>query len=166
LHRRVFDPYPFSMASIVSLNVSPGGVPKLPIAQARVTGRGMEGDRQAHRQVHGGPDRALCIFAMEEIEAMQADGHPIVPGSIGENVTVRGLDWSKVEPGVRLRLGEVEVYITKFTTPCKQIREAFADHDYRRVSQDHCPGRSRVYARVMKPGTLHVGDEVEVVSPR
>lgn len=151
------------MATIVSLNVSPGGVPKLPIPEARVTGRGMEGDRQAHREIHGGPDRALCLFAMEEIEAMQAQGHPIVPGSIGENVTVRGLDWKTIEPGMRLRLGDAEVYITKFTTPCHQIRGAFSDQDIRRVSQDHCPGRSRVYARVMKPGTLRVGDEVEVV---
>lgn len=153
-----------NMATIVSLNVSAGGVPKRPIPEARVTGSGMEGDQQAHRDVHGGPDRALCIFAIEEIEAMQAQGHPIMPGSIGENITVRGLDWKTIEPGMRLRLGEVEVYITKYTTPCKFIRESFADLNPLRVSQDCFPGSSRVYARVMKSGTVRVGDQVEVLS--
>ena len=151
-----------SNATIVSLNVSSGGVPKLPVSEARVTVMGMEGDRQKHTQIHGGPDKALCLYAMELIEALQKNGHPIVPGSIGENVTIRGLDWSNIEPGTVLQLGEVEVRVTRFTTPCNQIRGAFADGDYRRVAEDVSPGQSRVYARVLREGTLRVGDAVRL----
>ncbi len=109
-------------------------------------------------------ERRFVQFSCEEIEKLQDEGHPIVPGSIGENVTVCGLDWSKIEPGVRLRLGDVEVYITKFTVPCRQIRAAFADQDIRLVSQDFRPGASRVYARVMRPGIMHMGDAVEIIA--
>ena len=42
---------------------------------------------------HGGPDQALCLYSLEVIEGLAAEGHSIVPGSAGENVTVRGLDW-------------------------------------------------------------------------
>ena len=149
-----------SNATIVSLNRSAGGVPKLPVEEARVTTMGLEGDRQKHTQIHGGPDKALCLYSMELIEALQKHGHPIVPGSIGENVTIRGLDWSKIGPGTVLRMGEVEIRVTRFTTPCNQIRGAFNDGDYRRVAEDISPGQSRVYARVLREGTLRVGDEV------
>jgi len=151
-----------STATIVSLNRSNGGVPKLPVNEARVTVMGMEGDRQKHTKIHGGPDKALCLYAMELIEAFQKGGHPIVPGSIGENVTIRGLDWSTIEPGTVLELGEVEIRVTRFTTPCNQIRGAFEDGDYRRVSEDVSPGQSRVYARVLREGVVRVGDEVRV----
>jgi MOSC domain-containing protein YiiM len=152
------------MAEIVSLNRSPGGVPKLPIDEASVTSRGLDGDRQKNTKIHGGPTRALCLYAMELIEELQKQGHPIVPGSIGENITIRGLDWSAMQPGTRLRLGdEVEISITKFTQPCHQIRAAFSDGDYRRVNEDIRPGNSRVYARVIQEGRLRVGDKVEIV---
>jgi MOSC domain-containing protein YiiM len=151
------------MAQIVSLNRSPGGVPKLPVSEAAVTFAGLEGDRQRNLRVHGGPTRALCLFSMELIEDLQKQGHPIFPGAIGENITIRGLDWPSIQPGTRLRLGnDVEISITKFTQPCRNIRGSFADGDYRRVDEEVCQGRSRVYARVLKEGTLRVGDEVVV----
>ena len=78
---------------IFQLNVSNGGVPKLPVREALLTPDGLEGDRQAHPQIHGGPERALCLYALERILELQAEGHPIYPGSIGENITVCGLDW-------------------------------------------------------------------------
>ena len=84
--------------------------------------------------------------------------------SDSENVTLEGLDWSAVQPGARLRLGdEVELEITRYTTPCFNIRPAFRDGEYSRVSQKRHPGRSRVYARVVTPGTLHNGDPVRLL---
>ena len=53
---------------IVQLNVSPGGVPKRPVARARVTRLGLEGDGHRNAALHGGPDRALCLFPLERIE--------------------------------------------------------------------------------------------------
>ena len=87
-----------------------------------MTTLGVAGDRQENTEVHGGPERAVSFFSLERILALHAEGHPIFPGSVGENVTISGLDWEQVLPGTRLRLGaEVLVELTKYTTPCNKI---------------------------------------------
>lgn len=150
--------------TIHQLSVSGGGVPKLPIARGHVTREGLEGDAQRHRKIHGGPERALCLYSLEVIEKLHAEGHPIAPGTAGENVTVVGLDWSQVRPGVRLRLGaEVEVEVTRYTTPCRTIRDSFRDGDFTRISEDAHPGDSRVYVRVLREGWVSVGAPVGIL---
>ena len=145
---------------IVQISVSPGGVPKRPVESADVTAGGVAGDLEHH----GGPDRALCLFPMEVIRTLQAEGHPIAPGQIGENLTVEGLDWDTVAPGVRLLLGEdVLVEVTRYTSPCGNIRAAFTGGNYARVSQKRHPGASRVYARVLRTGAIHRGDPVRLL---
>jgi MOSC domain-containing protein YiiM len=151
---------------IVQINVSAGGVPKRPIGEARVTWLGVEGDAHRETEHHGGPDRALCIFALERIRTLQSDGHPIAPGSIGENLTVEGLDWSAVTPGSRLLLGaDVLVEVTRYTSPCGNISPFFEGGDYSRVSQKRHPGDSRVYARVLREGAIRAGDPVRLLGP-
>lgn len=146
--------------------MSPGGVPKLAVPRAEVTVEGLLGDGHHDTKHHGGPERAVCLFSLEVIERLQAEGHPIVPGSIGENVTVKGLDWSRVEPGGRLTFdGGVELEITAYTTPCATIRESFAGSQFRRVRQDLHPGESRVYARVCRTGTVAAGEGVRYAAP-
>ncbi len=152
-------------ATIVQVSVSAGGVPKLPVAEAAVGPLGLGGDSQRHTDFHGGPDRAVCLYSLERIEALAAQGHPIAPGCTGENVTVRGLDWQRVLPGVRLRLGgEVVVEITGFAPPCKANRRWFKDGNVSRISHKLHPGWSRAYARVLTSGIVRPGDEVSEVS--
>lgn len=149
---------------IFQLNVSNGGVPKLAVRAALLTPRGLEGDRQRDLRFHGGPARALCLFALERILELQTEGHPIYPGSAGENVTVAGLDWSRLAPGARLALGdEALVEITSYTSPCKKIAASFLGGDFKRISQKLRPGDSRLYARVVRPGRLSVGRGVRVL---
>ena len=57
------------------------------------------------RKHHGGPDRAVCLYSLERILALQEEGHPIYPGAAGENLTLTGLDWEALQPGMTLRLG-------------------------------------------------------------
>lgn len=150
---------------IFQINVSEGGVPKLAIVAGEVNAAGLSGDRQRDQQHHGGTARALCLFSLEHILALQREGHPIYPGAIGENVTVAGLDWDLLTPGVSLRLGEgVEIAITSYTMPCSNIAFAFADGNMNRVSQKKHPGWSRLYARVVQPGHIAPGDPVTVIS--
>lgn len=149
---------------LVSLNTSPGGVPKRPVDQAWLTRLGLTGDRQAHPKFHGGPDRALCLYSLERIQVLQREGHPIHAGSTGENATVAGLDWDRVGPGSRLAIGpEAEVEITSYTVPCKQIAGSFLDGRFVRISQKLHPGMSRLYARVLREGTLAVGQTVRLI---
>ncbi len=149
---------------IVQLSVSPGGVPKTRVASARVEPLGLDGDGHRDQEHHGGPERAVCLYAMEAIEALRIEGHRVAPGALGENVTIEGLDWSAVLPGSRLRLGDsVVLEVTRYTSPCASIAPAFHDRDYSRVSQKRHPGRSRVYARVLAEGRLCEGDPVHLL---
>ena len=149
-------------ATVVSLNTSPGGVPKLPRDEVFVSKSGLDGD--GHRyHLHGGPDKAVCIYADEVIDALRAEGHPIAVGTTGENVTVRGLDWPAIVPGVRLMLGAVEIEVTEYAAPCQSIVDSFSDRRSKRISQKLYPGSSRVYARVITEGILILGDPVRVV---
>lgn len=149
--------------TIVQVSSSKGGVPKLPLLEALIGELGIEGDAVAHPEIHGGPERAICLYSVEVIEALAAEGHPIRPGSAGENVTVRGIDWSAVVPGVTLRLGaEVTLEVTRYTTPCATIRGSFKDRDSNRIHHNAYPGWSRVYAKVVAGGTVRPGDSVRI----
>lgn len=150
--------------SIFQINISPGGVPKSPVRSAEVTELALVGDAHNNRQVHGGPTRALCLYSLERILALQAEGHPIVPGATGENVTLAGVDWDAVVPGARLRLGDtVEIEVTKYTEPCPKITASFAGGDISRMQQVAHPGWSRVYASVLKTGEIRTGDAVTLL---
>ena len=150
-------------AHVHQLSVSPGGVPKLPVERVAVSTGGLAGD--GHRDVvhHGGPDRAVCLYALERIEALREDGHPVEPGHLGENVTVVGLNWDAVRPGARLRIGPVLVQGTRYTTPCSNIRDPFSDGYFNRIHEARDSGWSRVYARVVEGGEIATGDPVELV---
>ena len=150
---------------LVQISVNPrGGVPKLRVESARVETNGVAGDKQRNRKVHGGPERAVCLYAMEIIEALQGEGHPIDCGTTGENLTLRGLNWDEIAPGARLQIGqEIELEIASYTAPCKNIAASFIDGEFMRISQKIHPGQSRVYARVLRAGMARAGDEVRVL---
>jgi MOSC domain-containing protein YiiM len=152
---------------ITGLQASDGGVPKRALASAQVTAAGLAGDRQRNLKHHGGPDRALCLLAQEIVDDLAAQGHPIRAGSTGENITIAGLPWVELVPGTRVRLGrDVVLEITSYTKPCFKIAGSFAGGEHGLLDQQRNPGRSRLYARVVAPGDLVVGDAVEVVPAR
>ncbi len=150
---------------IFQLNISTGGVPKLAVREGQVNELGLVGDEHRFPDIHGGPERALCLFSLERILQLQAEGHPIFPGAVGENVTIAGIDWQQIVPGVQLALGEeVLLEITSYTSPCNTIPPSFAHGQYQRISQKAHPGWSRVYARVLRGGRLKIGHPVELVN--
>ena len=152
-------------ATLVSINVSPGGVSKRPVAEVRVGMAGLAGDAQRWEH-HGGPLRAVCLWSLERIEALRAEGHAVAPGAAGENLTLAGLDWDRLGPGAELQVGEVRLRVTEYTRPCRKIAACFSDGDSDRISQARHPGWSRLYASVLAGGTLRPGDPVEVVAAR
>ena len=151
--------------TVHSINTSNGGVPKFSRAWAHIRMTGVDGDRQDDRIFHGGKDRAVCLYSLELIEALQGEGHPIMPGSIGENLTLHGVAWEHIRPESRVEIGDVLLEITKAASPCHKIGGAFRDGHFVRVSQKVHPGWSRFYARVLREGTVSVGDRVIVTPP-
>lgn len=155
-----------TIGTIVQISSSKGGVPKLPMLEAAIGELGIEGDSVAYPDIHGGPERALCLYSLECIEGLVAEGHPIAPGTAGENITVRGIDWNSVVPGATLRLGDsVVLEITRYTTPCTTIRGSFKDRDSNRIHHQRHPGWSRAYAKVITGGMLRPGDSVTLQAP-
>lgn len=152
-----------SAGRIAFINISEGGVPKLHVPSARVTLNGIVGDVHRNMKHHGGPDRALCLYSLEHIEALQGEGHPIYPGSTGENLTVSGAVWSSMIPGAVFDIGSARIIITSFTRPCQTIRESFAGYHISRISEKVHPGWSRVYAKVLHQGGVKVGDTLTPV---
>ncbi len=152
------------MAHLFQINISNGGVPKLALPVAQIQPEGVSGDQQNDRVHHGGPDRAVCLYSLDLLLDLQAEGHPVFPGALGENLTIAGLSWSKMTPGVVLHLGEVvHLEVVSYTTPCSHIQPYFHDHDSNRIHQKKYPGWSRVYARVLRPGRLQIGDRVTLI---
>ncbi len=154
-----------AQAHIFQINASDGGVPKRPLRRADINQDGLTVDRQAHAKVHGGLNRAVSLFSLERIQALQTEGHPIYPGSVGENVTIAGLDWDAVVPGARLQLGEVIVEVTSYAAPCNLITASFADANSSRISQKKHPGWARAYSRVLQAGAIKIGDAVTLEQP-
>jgi MOSC domain-containing protein YiiM len=148
---------------VASLNVSRGGVPKLPVSEAFASTNGLVGDRQRDRRFHGGPTRAVSLYSLELIEALIAEGHPVSPGSLGENLTISGLAWGELKRAARLRVGEAVLELTSFAAPCKTIRGSFLGEDFTRISQKLHPGWSRLYASVLVEGRIRPGDVVEAL---
>jgi MOSC domain-containing protein YiiM len=154
-------------AYIHQISTSNGGVPKLAVEQVEVTAEGVSGDRQRNKKFHGGPTRAVCLYSLNLIEDLQAEGHPIVPGGTGENLTIAGFDqamWATLQPGSRLKIGPaLEIEVTSFANPCSNIAANFSDGDSTRISEKLHSGWSRLYAKVLTPGRVTTGDPVQTV---
>lgn len=143
------------------VSASSGGVPKVALDEGRIGWAGLTTDRQAVRRHHGRPWQALCLWSAEVIDELRAEGHPVAPGTAGENLTLRGIDWAGVRPGSRVRIADMACVVGNWADPCATIADSFADRDFRRVHAERGPV-SRAYATVVAPGTVRPGDPVVV----
>lgn len=146
--------------TLAQLNVSKGGMPKLPIPEAHVSTAGVEGDWQKNRKYHGGPDRAICIYSEELYAWLREEGIAVQNGAVGENFTTNGIDLQKLSPGDRIHVGGDDgciVEITKVRVPCSNLKKWDAD------LPELIVGRSGWMARVVKEGTVRAGDVLTVV---
>jgi MOSC domain-containing protein YiiM len=156
---------------IVQVSISPGGLPKRAIAEGMIGPLGMEGDVQAHPQIHGGPRQAILLISSEMVDVLTAQGYPLFYGAMGENLTTRGIDFGELRIGTQLRAGGAVLEITKPRGPCSQLdvygESLKADVYDARVKQRE-PGSPRwgmsgFYASVVRPGPVRAGDPVELL---
>ena len=143
--------------TLISLNVSPGGIPKRPIERAQVSREGVEGDWQLNRKYHGGPDRAICLYSLELYDSLRADGVDLKSGDVGENFTLLGVDLQALAVGDRLKVGGCTIQITKVRVPCSTLKKWHSDLP--RLIE----GRSGWVARVIGEGEVAAGDLVETL---
>jgi MOSC domain-containing protein YiiM len=163
--RAMSEPTPGRSGRVHQVNVSRGGVPKLPVERARVHHLGLDGDGHDEPEpIHGGPDQAVSLYCAEAIARVAADGHTAYPGAYGENLTLEGIDWATLAAGDRLAIGDggLELELTKPCSPCTTLGHYFADGRFARISPKVHLEDSRWYARVLREGPVAPGDRVEV----
>ena len=155
-----------STGLLLSVNTSPGGVPKVPIGSGHMGKRGVNGDgHDKPEPIHGTPEQAACVYPFEAIERVRADGHQAFPGAYGENFTIAGLDWKGLRKGDTLRIGKDGplLLLTAYATPCDTQARWFTGGKYGRISQRKHPEDARWYASVLEEGRVTAGDEVRLI---
>jgi MOSC domain-containing protein YiiM len=143
-------------AILTQVNVSPGGMPKFPVLSAHVSIDGIASDRQRIAKIHGGPNRAVCLYSEELYEWLRSRGVSVSNGDIGENFTTRGLDLATLKTGDRLRVGQCTIEITKVREPCSRLRKW--DEDLPEIIVGH----SGWMAKVIEEGAVKPGDAIEI----
>jgi MOSC domain-containing protein YiiM len=156
---------------IVQVGISKGGLPKLPVSGGLIASLGIEGDRQAHPEVHGGPRKAVLLVSSEVVDELKARGYPLFYGALGENLTTRGIDFRRLRVGHRLRAGAALLEITEARGPCSALDVYGASikaeiYDARVKAGDaDSPrwGMSGLYASVAEPGAVRPDDIIVAV---
>jgi MOSC domain-containing protein YiiM len=127
-----------------------------------VRGVNLEGDDQADRTVHGGPDKAVYAYASEDYAFWEQQlGQPVPGGTFGENITTAGLDLRDALVGERWRVGSVVLEVSQPRMPCFKLGIRMGSPAFpRRFSLARRPG---TYLRIVEEGELVKGDRIEVV---
>ena len=148
------------MAILVAINISPGGIPKLPVPRAEVTESGIVGDGRNHAK-HIKEHRSLSLLAEEILGDLRDEGYPVVPGALGENLTIRELPAHGLSVGTCLRFaGGVAIELTEPRKPC-YVLDALDPR-----LKETTVGRIGWMARVVHPGWLTAGESVVVEGSR
>jgi MOSC domain-containing protein YiiM len=160
--------------TLIQISRSRGGMPKRAIEGPAMIGpEGVEGDRHFNTRVHGGPNKAVLVISAEILQSMAAQGFPVYPGALGENLTVAGMDPHCWRQGQRYRVGhEIVIELTQLRTPCTNV-EVYGP-DIKAEMYDLACSRGDVrspkwahggfYARVIRSGFVSAGEAMVLES--
>jgi MOSC domain-containing protein YiiM len=164
---------PGSLRSVQVGRVAPLGPDSVPsgFVKASVQGRvdvgllGLAGDEQADLSVHGGPDKAVYAYSLGTYAVWKA-AFPqyealLVPGGLGENLTIDGIAEDDVCIADHVRIGTAVLQVSQPRQPCFKFALRFDDVAMPRAMAKN--GMSGWYYRVLKPGSLAAGDEVRLI---
>ena len=144
---------------VVSINISSGGIPKLPVNSVYVTFSGLKGDGHNHAK-HYDPIQAVCLQDVEQLEDLSHQGYPLSPGAGGENLTVCNLNVNRLPLGTVLQFcGGVVVKISKVRKPCYVLD---AIHPQLKID---ALGRHGMYAKVLQEGMLTSRETIDCIFP-
>jgi MOSC domain-containing protein YiiM len=121
---------------------------------------GLQGDIQANRVHHGGPDQALYAYSQADADywarELQRD---LPPGIFGENLRVAGIEATGAVIGERWKIGlDLEVEVTSPRTPCATFQRRLAEPQFAKRFTGE--GRVGAYLRVLRAGTIRAGDQI------
>lgn len=147
-------------ATVISISISPGGIPKLPVDEVLVTSSGLIGDGHNHAK-HRTPMQAVCLQDVELLEDVSnEEGIALACGTIGENLTVRGLHVQNLPIGTGIEFeGGVFLEITKVRMPCYVLDTVDVRLKY--WLKDRCG----MYAKVIREGVIKKNAAVRRIFP-
>jgi MOSC domain-containing protein YiiM len=158
---------------IVQLSLKPRegrarGLPKRPVSALTVTTEGVQGDfnRWRTEKAGGDPDQAILLMREETLTDLRAEGWPVQPGELGENLTVAGLPGDSLRPGVQVRLGHVVLEVSKPCDPCTILYSLpYVGVDRGAAFIRTLKGRRGWFARVLQGGTVSMDTPVLLADP-
>lgn len=110
-------------------------------------------DTDAHA---GNWHRQISLLSADKIEDFNKKGADVIPGAFGENLVVEGFDFRNLPVGTLLRCGDVLLEMTQIGKECHTHCAI-----YHKMGDCIMP-REGVFARVLEPGTISVGDEMVI----
>jgi MOSC domain-containing protein YiiM len=145
--------------------VPSGYIKQSSVAPVSVSMLGLMGDEQADLSVHGGPDKAVYGYAASHYalwrSEIPAHADLLVPGGMGENLTITGIDEADLRVGDVHRIGTVTMQVCQPRQPCFKLAAYFNDPKMLRAFVRS--GRSGWYYRVLEAGKLCAGDDVHLL---
>jgi MOSC domain-containing protein YiiM len=138
------------------------GIDKIPQPGRVAVGlEGLSGDEQGNRTVHGGPDKAVYLYAETDYRYWESVlGRPLAPGTFGENLTVSAPDGAALRVGQRLSVGTCVLEATIPREPCATLGVRMDDPAFPKAFL--AEGRTGVYTRVITTGLLWAGCAIEI----
>ncbi len=166
---------PTTVATVLSVNVgrarefdfngrpAKSAIWKSPVA-GRIAARGvnLEGDDQADRKAHGGPDKAIYAYAVEDTRWWKEKlGRSLQYGEFGENLTTEGVAVNDALVGERWAIGTAVFEVSEPRIPCWRLGVRMNDQGFvRRFTEALRPG---TYLRIIVEGAVGAGDEIRII---
>ena len=145
------------MPTVLSVNVSTGGIPKLPVKECDVTVDGLAGDGHDHIK-HVNPDRAISLIDSEILDQLIIEGYDLCPGAIGENLTVQELHVQSLKPGDRLSFTEgLVIELVESRKPC------FVLDPLGKELKTDIVGRCGYLAKVIVENSISPGETITIL---
>jgi MOSC domain-containing protein YiiM len=136
---------------------------KSPVAgRVRARGVNLDGDDQADRKAHGGFDKAVYAYALEDVRWWERElGRSLQYGEFGENLTTEGIAANDALVGERWAIGTAVLEVSEPRVPCWRLGVRMDDQMFvRRFTEALRPG---AYLRIIGEGDLGAGDEIRVI---
>ncbi|MDG6987717.1 MAG: MOSC domain-containing protein [Nitrososphaerota archaeon] len=138
------------------------GLPKKSVDSAFVGLGGLVGDYNVyrHEEIEDDPDSAVLIMPIETVEELNAEGWPVKPGDLGENLTTSGIPYSSFSVGKAFTAGEARLQISRACEPCDNLFLLPYVRSRGQAFLKTMLGRRGWYARVVKEGWVKAGDPI------
>src|SRR5207249_9740737 len=131
----------------------------------RIAARGvnLKGDDQADREAHGGFDKAVYAYAVEDQRWWERElGRPLSYGEFGQNLTTEGMELNDALVGERWQIGSAVFEVSEPRIPCWRLGVRMNDETFpRRFSKAL---RAGSYLRIVVEGDVGAGDEIRVMA--